>query len=102
MMIFFKQLLKTRSWQVAWHRAFHAEDEHWQVIQFIDGRDAFYHSKHRVTCNRCKLDQVAERQWPKFNADLNTGYPLADAHRQASEYGRPGSAPASISESAHF
>ncbi len=86
MMIFLKQLIKTRSWQAAWHQVFHSEHEHWQLIQFTDGRDAFYHSKHLITCSKCKLAQVVYRQWPKFNADLNSGYPLADAHRQASEY----------------
>ncbi len=79
-------LLRTRRPRLAWHLVFHQQNERWSMIQFRDGADQFYHSKHRVTCSRCRIHHTTQRIWPKFNADLNNGYQLVEARQQASVY----------------
>ncbi|MEH6628649.1 MAG: hypothetical protein V7739_19595 [Motiliproteus sp.] len=81
---FTKLLLKTLKPKVAWHVAFHGEAEQWSMIQFRDGSDQFYHSKHLITCSKCQINKTAKRIWPKFNADLNNGYQLTEARQKAS------------------
>ncbi len=83
---FIKLLLKTCKPKTAWHVAFHQEAEQWSMIQFRDGSDQFYHSKHLVTCSKCRINKTAKRIWPKFNADLNNGYQLTEARQKASDY----------------
>ncbi len=83
---FIKVLLKTFKPKIAWHVAFHQDAEQWSMIQFRDGSDQFYHSKHLITCSKCQVNRTAKRIWPKFNADLNNGYQLSEAHRKASSY----------------
>ncbi|WP_207061035.1 hypothetical protein [Motiliproteus sp. SC1-56] len=70
-----------------WHRTFHREAEQWTLVQFRDGADNFYHSCHKVTCRRCGIRHTQNRLWPKFDADHNIGYELAEARRLASEVG---------------
>ncbi|OMH32808.1 hypothetical protein BGP75_14900 [Motiliproteus sp. MSK22-1] len=69
--------------RLAWHTAFHQHAEQWSMIQFRDGADQFYHSKHRVTCSKCQVHRTTQRIWPKFNADLNSGYQLTEARKKA-------------------
>lgn len=71
---------------VARHRTYHGQYEQWSMIQFKDGRDSFYRSKHRVCCEKCNYEKTILRVWPKFNADIEQGYQLAEAHQQASGY----------------
>ncbi len=83
---FIRKLLQTRQPRTAWHQVFHQDAEQWSMIQFRDGSDQFYHSKHRVTCSKCRVHQTAARLWPKFNADLDNGYQLTEARQKASTY----------------
>ena len=73
----------------AWHRTFHREEEQWTLIQFRDGADNFYHSRHAITCRRCGVSHTQNRMWPKFNADHNTGYELTEARRLAHTLEKP-------------
>lgn len=83
---FLKVLIKTRSVMVARHRTFHQDSEVWSMIQFKDGRDPFYRSKHLVSCKKCGFEQTTYQVWPKFDADRDHGYQLAEAHQQAIGY----------------
>lgn len=83
--LFLKTFGSTRSFKIARHRTFHHQAERWSMIQFRDGSDQFYHSKHRITCDKCRFEQTTHQLWPKFNADIEQGYQLTDAHRQASQ-----------------
>lgn len=83
---FFKLLIKTRSYTAARHRTFHSHYEQWSMIQFKDSRDSFYRSKHRVSCDKCGFEKMSQCIWPKFNADLEQGYQLAEAHKKAAVY----------------
>lgn len=56
------------------------------MVQFKDSRDPFYRSKHRVCCSKCAFENTTYQLWPKFNADHEQGYQLAEAHQQASGY----------------
>lgn len=79
-------LIKCRKFRMAWHGAFHRDHEQWSLIQFRDGTDQFYHSKHEITCRCCRIRYTTRRVWPKFNADLNSGFQLSEAHQKASVY----------------
>ena len=81
-----KTFFKTFKPRYAWHMAYHRDAEQWSMIQFRDGADEFYHSKHLVTCSKCRVNWTAKRIWPKFNADLNNGYQLTEARQKASNY----------------
>ena len=83
---FFRVFSKSFSPRLARHLAYHQHTEQWSMIQFRDGADQFYHSKHRITCSKCQLNQTAQKIWPKFNPDLNSGYQLTDARKKASVY----------------
>jgi len=82
----FKQLSHWKSPRAAWHHAFHRDAERWSMTQFKDANSGFYLSLHTITCDRCGVRHTVHHSWPKFNADRNQGYLLAEAHSRANSY----------------
>lgn len=86
----FRQLTRWKNPRTVWHRAFHRDAERWALTQFKDDNAGFYLSRHRVTCERCGVSHTVHHSWPKFNADSNQGFLLAEAHRRASSFAGQG------------
>lgn len=83
---FLQQLSHWKSPRTAWHHAFHRDAERWSMTQFKDANAGFYLSQHTITCERCGIRHTVHHSWPKFNADRNQGFMLAEAHRRANSF----------------